>query len=189
MEIALIIIGALVLFLYLWYGKIIRRRNAAQSGLSGIDVQLTKRSELIPNILAIAKKFMEHEKTLIQEVTALRVKANRGYDELNPDDVAQHLGTSAALGTQMGKLMISMEAYPDLKSDTSMVQAQLTYNEIEAQIAAARRFYNSSVAELNNSIEIFPGTLLAGVANSKTMPFFEADESALQPVNAAELLK
>jgi LemA protein len=189
MEIALTMIGVLSLFLYIWYAKIISRRNAAQSALSGIDVQLTKRSELVPNILAIAKKFMEHENSLIGEVTALRVKATEGYDQLNPESVAQHLSTSAALGSQMGKLMISMEAYPDLKSDTAMVTAQQTYNEVEAQIAAARRFYNSSVAELNNSIEIFPGTLLAGIANSKTMPFFEADDAALQPVNASDYLK
>ena len=189
MEILLIIIGALSLFLYIWYAKIISRRNAAQSALSSIDVQLTKRSELIPNILAIAKRFMEHEKSLIEEVTSLRAKATEGYDESNPESVAQHFSTSGALGSQMGKLMISMEAYPDLKSDTSMVTAQQTYNEVEAQIAAARRFYNSSVAELNNSIEIFPGSLLAGIANSKTMPFFEADEVALQPVNASEIFK
>ena len=72
MEIGLTIIGVLSLFLYIWYAKIISRRNAAQSALSGIDVQLTKRSELVPNILAIAKKFMEHENSLIREVTALR---------------------------------------------------------------------------------------------------------------------
>jgi LemA protein len=81
-----------------------------------------------------------------------------------------------------------MKAYPDLKSDATMLQAQQTYNEVEAQISVARRFYNSSVAELNNSIEIFPGNLLSELANSKIMPFFEAEESALQPVKAAALL-
>ena len=70
-----------------------------------------------------------------------------------------------------------------------MVQAQKTYNEVEAQIAASRRFYNSAVADLNNSIEIFPGNLLAGLAKSQAMPFYEADEQAYQSTNAAELLE
>ena len=82
MEILLIIIGVLSLFLYVWYAKIISRRNAAQSALSSIDVQLTKRSELVPNILAIAKRFMEHEKSLIEDVTSLRAKATEGYDAI-----------------------------------------------------------------------------------------------------------
>ena len=85
--------------------------------------------------------------------------------------------------------MINMEDYPDLKSNETLIQAQQTYNEVEAQIAAARRFYNSSVTELNNTIEIFPGNLLAGIANSKIMPFFEADEAVVEPINATDYFK
>ena len=70
-----------------------------------------------------------------------------------------------------------------------MVQAQKTYNEIEAQIAASRRFYNSAVASLNNSIEIFPGNLLAGLAKSQAMPFYEAEQQDYQPTTATELLE
>ena len=188
MDIVLVICGVLAVILYIWYAKIISRRNTAREALSGIDVQLTKRSELIPNILAIAKKFMEHEKELLEKVTALRSKANAKYDELDPKQVAKHLEDSAALGAQMGKLMISMEAYPDLKSNETMLQAQKSYNEVEAQIAAARRFYNSAVSDLNNSIEIFPGGLLAPLANSRPMPFFEGETSSREPVDAGKLL-
>ena len=102
--------------------------------------------------------------------------------------VAKHFEDSAALGAQMGKLVISMEAYPDLKSDSAMVQAQKTYNEVEAQIAAARRFYNSALSDLNNSIEIFPGNLLAPLAKSRVMPFYEGDTTSREPVDAAKLL-
>ena len=188
MDIILIICAGLAVILYIWYAKIVSRRNTAGEALSGIDVQLTKRSELVPNILAIAKKFMEHEKELLEEVTKLRSKATAGYDALDPTQVAKHFEDSAALGAQMGKLMISMEAYPDLKSDRTMVQAQKTYNEVEAQIAAARRFYNSAVSDLNNSIEIFPGSLLAPLANSRVMPFYEGDTTSREPVDAAKLL-
>ena len=188
MDIILIICAGLAVVLYIWYAKIVARRNTAREALSGIDVQLTKRSELISNILAIAKKFMEHEKELLEEVTKLRSKATAGYDALDPKQVAKHFEDSAALGAHMGKLMISMEAYPDLKSDKTMVQAQKTYNEVEAQIAAARRFYNSAVSDLNNSIEIFPGNLLASLANSRVMPFYEGDTNSREPVDAGKLL-
>ena len=189
MEILLLILVIVLATLYVWYAKIISRRNTAREALAGIDVQLTNRANVIPNILTIAKKFMQHEASLIEEVTKLRTQATGDYNQLDPKAVAEHLNASSALGSQMGKLLISMEDYPELKSDTTMVQAQKTYNEVEAQIAASRRFYNSAVADLNNSIEIFPGNLLAGLAKSQAMPFYEADEQAHQPTNAAELLE
>jgi LemA protein len=84
--------------------------------------------------------------------------------------------------------MITVENYPDLKSDQTMLQAQKTYNEIEEQIAAARRFYNSAVTSLNNSIEIFPGNLLANLAKAKIMPFYETDEDSKAPIDASKFL-
>ena len=188
MESSLIIFGVLIALLYFWYAKIIGRKNSVKESLSGIDVQLLKRSELIPNILAIATKFMEHEKGLIENVTELRTKESGVYNESDPISVEKHLEFSSALGSEMGRLMISMEAYPDLKSNEAMLQAQKTYNEVEAQIAAARRFYNASVTQLNNSIEIFPGNLLAPLAKAAIMPFFEIEETARKPINAAEFL-
>ena len=137
----------------------------------------------------MASKFMEHEKELFTSVTELRTQASENYDKADPAAIKDHLSASSRLGTQMGKLMINMEDYPDLKSNETLIQAQQTYNEVEAQIAAARRFYNSSVTELNNTIEIFPGNLLAGIANSKIMPFFEADEAVVEPINATDYFK
>lgn len=188
MEIVLIVAGGLIALLYFWYASIVSKRNKALEALSGIDVQLKKRSNLIPNVLTIAKKFMEHEKELLTAVTELRTRVESSYDSSDPGSVKDHLSAAAALGSEMGKLMIAVEAYPDLKSDETMLQAQRTYNEVEAQIAAARRFYNASVTALNNSIQIFPGTLLAGYANASPMPFYEADEAARAPVDAAKYL-
>ena len=84
----------------------------------------------------------------------------------------------------MGKV----EAYPDLKSDASMLQAQKTYNEVEEQIAAARRFYNSAVNNLNNSVQIFPGSVIANMINISEMPFYETDEASKAPVDASDFL-
>lgn len=182
------IVGVILVGAYLWYASIVTKRNKAQEALSGIDVQLQKRSNLIPNILKIAKKFMEHEKELLTQVTELRTRVDAGYDASDAASVKDHLGASSALGGAMGKLMVAVEAYPDLKSSDTMVQAQQTYNEVEGQIAAARRFYNASVTQLNNSIQIFPGNLLAGFAGATAMPFYEAYEGATAPVDASDFL-
>jgi len=183
-SIAVILVGA-----YIWYASIVTKKNKAKESLSSIDVQLRKRSNLIPNILKIAKKFMEHEKALLTEVTELRAKVDADYDADDVAAVQEHLEAAGSLGGAMGKIMVAVEDYPELKSDQTMLQAQRTYNEVEEQIAAARRFYNASVTSLNNSIEIFPGNLLAGYAGVRgPMPFYEADEASRAPVDAGKYL-
>ena len=124
MEISLIVVVVVLAILYTWYAIIISRRNTAREALSGVDVQLINRANVIPNILTIAKKFMEHEASLIEEVTTLRTQATGDYNQLDPKAVAEHLNVSSALGSQMGRLLISMEDYPELKSDATMLQAQ-----------------------------------------------------------------
>ena len=84
--------------------------------------------------------------------------------------------------------MVQVENYPDLKSDQTMLNAMNSYNEVEAQIAAARRFYNSAVKNLNNSVQIFPGNIIANMASIETMPFYEADEAAKAPIDASNFL-
>ncbi len=188
MEIIFGIILLLLILLYFLYARIIRNKNNVFEALAGIDVQLKNRSNLIPNVLTIAKKFMNHEKDLIENVTKLRTKENQSYDKTDPTSIKDHISAAATLGSELGKVMISVEAYPELKSNETMIQAQLTYNEVEAKIAAARRFYNSAVSQLNNSIEIFPGTFLAKYANAQIMPFYEADEVSKQPISAEKFL-
>tara|TARA_B110000008_G_C16895246_1_gene534469 strand:+ start:431 stop:1009 length:579 start_codon:yes stop_codon:yes gene_type:complete len=186
--IVIIIAVIIILLLYVLYARIIKNKNKAYEALAGIDVQLKNRSNLIPNILLIAKKFMEHEKELISTVTELRTKTDKDYDSNDAAAVKEHMQSASALGAQMGQLMISVEAYPDLKSDQTMQQAQLSYNEVETKIAAARRFYNSAVGQLNNSIEIFPGSIIARYANASVMPFYEVDEASKAPVDASSIL-
>ena len=185
----ILVIGVgLVILLYVWYARIVRNKNQVYEALAGIDVQLKNRSNLIPNILSIAKKFMEHERELISSVTKLRTQSIADYDSGDAQAVKEHMELASALTSEMGKLMISVEAYPELKSDQTMQQAQLSYNEVETKIAAARRFYNSAVSQLNNSIEIFPGNIVARYANVSSMPFYEADEGSKAPVDAASIL-
>ena len=188
MEFLLVLLG-LAALVYIWYMTLIKRRNKALEALSGIDVHYNMRFDLIPNILKIAQKFMEHEKGLLEEVTRLRTEVQKGYNPSDKAAVSEHFGAIEALAGKMGNLMVAVENYPDLKSDQTMVQAMQTYNEVEAQIAAARRFYNASVTELNNSVQIFPGNLIAPMAGVQEMPFLEVAEEVKAPVDAGDYLK
>jgi LemA protein len=183
----LLAIAVLVIF-YMWYASIISKRNKMQEALSGVDIQLQKRSDLIPNILKIAKKFMEHETNLFSEVVRLREKLSADYNKNNSAEVKEHLAASAQLSGVMGGFMAKLENYPELKSNQNMLQAQQTYNEVEAEIAAARRFYNSAANALRNSIQIFPGNIIAKIAGVKMMPFYEAEASAKAAVDAGKFL-
>jgi LemA protein len=169
----LIIAAAGVAALYLWYATIIARRNKVQEALSSVDVHLNQRHDLIPNIVSLAARFMEHERALLTEVTKLREEA-RKPTPMTPTEVGKRFALEGELGQRVGQLLVSMEAYPELKSDRPVIEAQQTWTEIEAQITASRRFYNAAVNQLNNATQIFPGPILAGVAGVTAMPFFEA---------------
>lgn len=174
---------------YMFYVGLIHKQNAAKESFSGIDVQLKKRHDLIPNVLTIAQKFMDHEKSLLTEITALRTQVQAPANLADPEGLKQKFAAESQLNDKMKSLFVAVENYPNLKSDTVMVQAQQTYNEVEEHIAAARRFYNTSVTDLNNAVKVFPGSLIAGMLAIKEMPYFEADESEKKPVNAADILK
>lgn len=180
---------ALFALLFFWYAAIISRRNKVQEALGGIDVQLTQRHDLIPNVLEIARAFMAHEKSLLEDITSLRAQAQSGMGARTPDEVAKHLGAEGLLSTRMGQFFAVAENYPQLKSDQTMLEAQRTYRNVEDNIAAARRFYNSAVTSLNNAIQIPPGSLLAKVAGVTAYPYYEATAEQREPVSAAAFFK
>ncbi|MEN3158146.1 LemA family protein [Alkalimonas sp. NCh-2] len=177
---------------YCWYVAIISRRNAVLDALSGIDVQLKKRHDLIPNVLAIARRFMQHEQALLEQITRLRSEAfsalQKTEQSQSAKDIEHHFALEQQLQQTMGRFMVQAEAYPELTSAQPMITAQHTYQEVEANIAAARRFYNTSVRRLRNSCEIFPGSLLVKLTNVEPFPFYEADNVERQNVHAADLL-
>lgn len=178
----------LVGFLYVLYVQLIKKRNRALEALSGIDVQLIKRHDIIPNVLTIAKKFMEHERGLLEEITKLRAQASAGAGEKKLEGLPQRLQAEKMLQDRMGQFFLAVENYPDLKSDQTMLQAQRTYNEVEEHISASRRFYNAAVRELNDAVQIFPSSLVAAMIGIAQMPFLEATEEQKAPVSAADIL-
>lgn len=165
----LIIIAVVVLvIIYGIYYSLIQKKNKVKEAFSSIDVQLKKRYDLIPNVLFIANKFMEHERGLLEDITKLRAQAAKLPADLS--NAEQKIQLDGAIAGKMGQLMVAVENYPQLKSDQTMLQAMQTYNEQEEHIAAARRFYNSAVLDLNNAVEIFPSSMIAAMLNIKQMP-------------------
>lgn len=173
---------------YRAYVKLIKLRNQALEALSGIDVQMQKRLDLVPNVLRIANRFMEHEKGLFTEVTALRSKVMGAYDKSKPVEINEHVQAVQSLSDKLGQLMISVENYPELRSDKSIVEAIHTYNDVESHISASRRFYNTSVIDLNNVVQIFPTSVIANIIGIRTMTLFEAEKQANIAVNANDYL-
>lgn len=187
--ITMLLLGLGAAGVYVWYASIVRRRNRVLEALAGIDVQLQQRHDLIPNVLTLARRFMEHERTLITEITTLRARASEQVGQRDFARIPEKFAAEAELGREVGRLFALAENYPQLKSDAPMIEAQRTYAEVEANIAAARRFYNTTVGDLRNAVQIFPGSLLKGLAGVSMLPaFFEAPDAARRSVNAADHL-
>jgi len=162
---------------YVLYNRLIKVKNMAQSALSSIEIQLRKRYDLIPNVLGIAKEYMAHEKATFEQITTLRTEALNNSQAIDPDAVAKLFSSDAKLSGLMGKLIVSMEAYPELRAVESMTEAMRTYQDVEDNISAARRFYNSAANDLKNAVEIFPSSLIASIIKVVAMPFYEDPES------------
>ena len=184
------VIGGVVVIVlfYAQYVRLITVRNKVRESAADIDVQLKKRYDLIPNMLQMAAKFMEHEKSLMTELTELRTKAMSSTFVGSPKEKME---LESLLNQKLNDFKISLENYPDLKSNQTMIAAMQSMNEVEEHISAARRFYNSNVNSLKNAVEIFPGNLVAmlvGVSYADT-PFFEISEAEKQPINSSNYFK
>jgi len=174
----LIGLGVLVALFYAIYVSLIKKKNNLKEAASGIDVQLKKRYDLIPNMLKAAAKFMEHEKELFTQLTALREQA------MTAKNYADKFKADGELSTALRAFNIRAENYPQLKSDATMVNAQQAMAETEEHIAAARRFYNSAVKDYKNALEIFPSSLVASMIGLKDeYPFFEAEEQVRERID------
>lgn len=192
LSLPILLIGGIVLIFALWfysvYVALITKKNKVKEAFADIDVQLKKRYDLIPNILTIANKFMEHETELMTSITNLRSQATSIRSDF--DTISKKIDVDSQLQAKMGQLMVNVENYPTLKSDQTMMQAMQTYNEVEEHIAAARRFYNAAVLDMNNAVEIWPSSAIAGSLGIKSeLPYFEAKEAEREAVSATQFFK
>lgn len=182
------IIAIVVAFVFLFilfisiYNSLIRKKNDVEDAFSSIDVMLKKRYDLIPNLVETVKAYMNHEKDLLIKVTELRASAMKpGISQEEKVNIENQLNKT------VGGIMVAVENYPDLKSNTNFLQLQASFNEIEEQISASRRFYNSAVKELNNAVEMFPSNIVASMINLSKRSFFEIVESERANVDAKKL--
>lgn len=148
------------------YNGLVSRRNAAQNAYASLDANLQKRFDLVPNLVATVKGYMIHERDTLESLMQLR-EGNRVRNE----------GASAQL---IGQIMARAEAYPELKASTNFLHLQRALTEIEEQISASRRAFNATVADYNNAVETFPGSLFASSWGFERRDFYEAEASARQ---------
>ncbi|MDD2464104.1 MAG: LemA family protein [Desulfobulbus sp.] len=163
---------AIILLAVTLYNGLVRKRNMTEEAWSGIDVQLKRRTDLIPNLVATVKGYATHEKSTLEEVVQLRGQAQ------NAQGVGETAQAQGLLGAALSKLFALAESYPELKANTTFLELQNTLEEIEEQIQMARRYYNGSVRELNIAIESFPSNLIAARFGFTKADFFELESSA-----------
>jgi len=176
--IAVIVIGYAIYI----YNSLVRTRQMVKEGWSGIDVQLKRRTDLIPNLLAAVKGYMAHEKGVFEEVTELRSKAQAAANA-DPETRAKVEG---ALSGALVRLFAVMENYPELKASTNVMDFQKSLSEIEDQIQLSRRYYNGAARNLNIMVESFPSNLVAGKFGFEKAQFFEIENAADRAVPKVE---
>ena len=172
----LIVVGAVVVVLALAFivirNRIIGARNRVDESWSGIDVQLKRRHDVVPNLVETVKGYASHEQQLFESVTQARAQAiaARGADQTGPAE--------AKLSGALTELRAVAEGYPELRATENFQQLQRDLMEIEDQIQAARRIYNSNVQTYNTKIQVFPNSIVAGVGGFDARTLFELDSPA-----------
>lgn len=169
--ILLVIIVALVFYGIAIYNGLVKARQMVEEAWSGIDVQLKRRADLIPNLVETVKGFASHEKETLSEVIAMRSRAQA----VPAGDVAGRAAAEGMLSQALGKLFALAEAYPDLKANTNFLELQRSLETTEGEIQMSRRYYNGSARDLNVRVESFPSNLVANSFGFQKATYFELD--------------
>jgi len=169
--IILVLVVLLVGFVVVGFNKLRKSDIGAQEALGGIDVQLTRRADLIPNLVETVKGYAAHEKGVFEQVTAARAGVQAAA---KGDDVPAKAAADAALQQALVRVNAVAENYPDLKANTNFLDLQKQLAETENQISFARQYYNDAVATLNKLVATIPWMLFSGMAGVKAREFYEA---------------
>lgn len=162
------------------YNGLIRKRNAKDNNYSQIGIQLTRKYDLIPNLVKLVKGYMKHERTTLEEVIQARnmaANANAAVSA-NPSDPAamkQMVAAEGTLGGVMGRLFALSESYPDLKANQNMMQLTEELTSTENKVTFARQAFNDSVMGYNNALQVFPANMVAGMFGFTEAIFFEVE--------------
>lgn len=180
----LIIIGIAILFTVIFYNSLVSRRNKVDEIFSTIDAMLKKRFDLIPNLVAAAKEYMNYEKETLEKVTALRARAISS--DATPDEKIQ---ISDQLTGLIRSIRVAFENYPNLKANENIMHLQRSLNEVEEQIAAARRAYNAAVLDYNNAVDMFPTNIFALAFGFQKRNYFTIPEVERENPNVKNLFR
>jgi len=174
--ILLIVVGAIALWVLGAYNGLITLRNRVKEAWSQIDVQLKRRSSLIPNLVETVKGYAKHEKELLENVTKARAAL------MGARDPQEKAAANESLTGTLKSLFAVAEGYPDLKASDNFKALQDELSDTETKVAAARQFYNTNVLDYNNSLQTFPTMLIANMFGFKAEEFFTATEAEKKDV-------
>ncbi|MCA9429498.1 MAG: LemA family protein [Candidatus Omnitrophica bacterium] len=176
------VLFVLLLFIAATYNGLVRMRNQVRESWSGIDTELQRRYDLIPNLVKTVKAYAKHERELLEEVTRLRnvCAQNRGTPEQQARSENELVGV-------LGRLFAVSENYPDLKADQNFRELQDELVNTEDRIQAARRFFNGNVRELNTKVESFPSNLIANSFGFQKEEYFEISDFAVRQAPKVDL--
>jgi LemA protein len=177
------------LSLFIFYNRLVVRRNEFKNAFAQIDVQLNRRYDLIPNLVKTAKGYMAHESQTLEKVISARNEAHRlsqaaASNPGDPELIKKLSGAEGILGQSLSSLKFTMEAYPDLKADKTIAILMEELTSTENKVAFSRQFYNDSVMDYNNAREVFPSNLVANMFNFRpAQPFVIENPAVRQPVS------
>lgn len=167
---------AVLLYVVAVYNGLVRSRNLVREGWSGIDVQLKRRADVVPNLVETVRGYAGHERDTLDEVVRARTESLDAASTGSQADAENHL-THA-----LGRLFALAESYPELKADQGFRQLQTQLDEIESDLEKARRYYNGTVRQLNTSVEQFPSNLVAGQFGFFQADYFEIEDPTQRAV-------
>ncbi|MCX8053740.1 MAG: LemA family protein [Armatimonadetes bacterium] len=171
MWIALVLIGIVLAYVVITFNSFISLKNRARNAWADIDVQLKRRHDLIPNLVAVVQGYASHEKSVFEDVARLRSRA------MGLENASERDETESQLAGAIKSIFAIAEAYPELKADKNFRDLQAQLAEVEDHIQYARRYYNAVVRDLNTKREMFPSSLIAAMAGVRPLPYFQvADE-------------
>ncbi|WP_203336237.1 LemA family protein [Nocardioides limicola] len=176
--VVLVLVVLFALLMVVGFNKLRVADIGCEEALGGIDVQLTRRADLIPNLVNTVKGYAAHESATFEAVTQARAQVAKAADG---HDVAAKAAAEAALGQALVKVMAVAEAYPELKASANFADLQAQLAGTEDQLAFARRYYNDKVASLNTSVSTIPWMLFAGMAGVRRRDFYEAPAARTAP--------
>lgn len=179
--ILLVIVGVFVLVCILIYNSLIHKKANVDNAFSGIDVQLTKRQDLIVKLVEVAKQYMKYESETLQTIVKLRTQA------MGAGTPAARMQAENQLTQELSKFQVSVESYPELKANQQFMDIQRALMEIEEQLAAARRTFNAAVTSYNVSLQTFPSSLFASALGFTSRELFVADEKKREDVDMKKL--